>query len=99
MRRRVVISAAVILLLALAFTSVALAATNKYSFNDVVIDDQKVEITASVKDNNKGKYTQCTYFSDDYLTFLGEYAEPVAAGATAEEVLAFCVEHFDERTS
>lgn len=86
-----------VFLVALLMASAALAATTKYTFNDVVIDDQVVEIEAGVKETNKDSFTNCSYFSDDYREHLGYYQEAVSAGDTAEEVLAFCVANFDQR--
>ena len=88
----------IVAVLLLLLASPAVAKTTKYTFNDVDIDGTVVEIEAGVKDNNGGQFTQCSYFSDDYGEYLGEYGEPVVAGDTAEEVLAFCVANFEART-
>lgn len=98
MHRKILILTSLMILLTFTFVSVVQAAVTKYTFNDVDTDGMIVEIEASVKDNNKGKFSQCTYFSDDYEDALGYYSDAIVAGDTAEEVLAFCVEHFYERT-
>lgn len=79
-------------------TSAVIAANTKYEFSDVVIGDQIVEIEASVKDNKKSEFSTCSYYSDDYEEFLGQYQEDVIAGETAEEVKDFCVENFENRS-
>ena len=98
MRKKILILTSLMIVLSFAFTSTVQAAVTKYSFNDVEINGIIVEIEASVKDNNKGAFSQCTYFSDDYQEALGYYSAPIVAGDTAEEVLEFCAENFDERT-
>lgn len=85
-----------ILLLAFFATPVSAAAT-KYGFNDVVIDGQVVEIEASVKNTRRGAYSTCNYYSDNYIDYLGMYAEATLAGTTAQQVLDFCVGHFSDR--
>lgn len=75
------------------------AAVTKYSFNDVVIDEQVVEIEAGVKSVNKGDFSSCSYYTDDYAEYLGHYTAPVSAGDTADEVLGFCVDNFGNRDS
>ena len=74
------------------------AAKTKYTFNDVEIDEQVVEIEASVKDTKKSDYSTCSYYSVDYGEYLGYYDADVVAGETAEDVLDFCVAHFEEGT-
>jgi hypothetical protein len=88
-----------VILLATAFLVVgsAHAAVMKYTFNDVDIEGTIVEIEASVKVTNKGAFSTCSYFSGDYAGYLGYYVEDVAAGSTADEVLAFCVANFGAR--
>ena len=89
----------VVLVAMLATATTAFAKTNKFTFNDVVIGEQVVEIQAGVKTTGNGSsYTVCSYFSDDYAEFLGEFEEAVSGGDTAEEVLAFCVANFDKRS-
>ena len=71
----------------------------KYTFVDVVLEDGTViEIEAAVKDTKKNDHSRCDYFSDDYVDWLGAYEEPVAVGPDADTVLAFCVDHFDDRS-
>ena len=74
-----------------------LAGVTKYTFNDVAVNETLVEITASVKDTNKSDYSTCSYFSDDYIEYLGMYSEAVLAGSTAQQVLDFCIMHFYDR--
>jgi hypothetical protein len=87
-----------VLVLLLVFATTALAKTTKFGFNDVDIDGTIVEIEAGVKTTNKGDFSQCSYFSDDYADYLGQFADDVFAGDSAEKVLAFCVDNFDNRT-
>lgn len=90
---------AIVLLVAIFVVAGAVHAKNtKYTFNDVDIDGQIVEIEAAVKDTNKSDYSQCNYYTDDYEDHLGQYADDVPAGETAEDVLAFCVDNFEDRS-
>lgn len=98
MRRKILPITTLLLLLIFATTVAVQAKNTKYTFNDVTIGDQIVEIEAGVKDNKNSDFSQCTYFSDDYAEALGYYSDAVVAGESVEEVLDFCVEHFDERT-
>jgi hypothetical protein len=98
MSKKTLIVTSLLIILTLALATVALAKNTKYTFNDVDIDGTIVEITAGVKETNKGDFSNCSYFSDDYIDYLGYYEEAVKAGDTAEEVLAFCVDNFDDRT-
>lgn len=97
MRKKMLIFAALSLVLSFALATGVQAKVTKYTFNDVDIDGTIVEIEASVKTTNKGDFSICTYFSDDYADYLGQYEEAVEAGDTAEEVLDFCVANFDDR--
>ncbi|HEX6238506.1 MAG TPA: hypothetical protein VFZ68_15000 [Acidimicrobiales bacterium] len=71
----------------------------KFTFNDVALDGQTVEIEAGVKIlKNKPDSVTCSYFTDDYQDSLGYYFdfhEP--APVEADEVLAICIAEFDER--
>ena len=103
MRKKVLLFAALSLLIAFVFATAVHAATTKYTFNDVKVETDQgtiiVEIEASVKTHKKkDDFSQCTYFSDDYQDALGYYSAPVDAGDTAEDVLDFCRSNFDERT-
>ncbi|MDX1612841.1 MAG: hypothetical protein R3300_00950 [Candidatus Promineifilaceae bacterium] len=85
-----------LLLLSLALASVVQAKTTKYTFS-AVINEQPVEIEASVKTTKKSDYSVCAYYAADYADYLGQYADDVVAGDTAEAVLDFCVDNFDDR--
>ena len=98
MRKKIVIIASLVALLALLMATTAYAKKTNYTYTDVELNGQIGEIEAGVKTTNKNDYSECTYFSDDYQDALGYYADAEIAGNTAEEVLEFCVEHFDERT-
>ncbi len=88
-----------VLVLALLVSGTVLAAKEKYTFNDVDIEGTIVEIEASVKSVNKGDFSTCSYYADDYAYYLGFYTADESAGDTAEDVLAFCVDNFDDRES
>ncbi len=98
MLRKVLASVGVLALLTLLLATAVQAAQTKYTFNDVVIDEETFEIEAAVKSNNKNDYSNCSYYADDYAEWLGNYQEDVVAGETAEEVLEFCITNFDNRT-
>jgi cytochrome c-type biogenesis protein CcmH/NrfF len=98
MYRKTLIITTLLLLLSLALVTGVEAKVNKYTFNDVSIDDTVVEITASVKTTNKGEFSVCDYYSDDWIDYLGQYQEATSAGDDAGQVLDFCVSHFDDRT-
>jgi hypothetical protein len=97
MRKQWVLFAVILLAAAFFMVGSAHAAVTKYTFNDIDVEDTIVEIAASVKVTNKVAFSTCSYFADDYAGYLGYYAEDVAAGSTADEVLAFCVANFDAR--
>ncbi len=90
----IVVGLAVVFTLLL--TSTVVAAKTKYTFEDVTIDEQILEIEASVKQTKKGAYSTCSYFSDDYIEHLGLYEEAVSADDTADEILEFCIANFEQ---
>ena len=98
MNKRTTFTVLIAIVVSLLLTTAALAANSKYTFNDVNIDGTVVEIEAAVKDNKKSDFSSCTYYSDDYQEWLGQYQDDVDAGDTAEDVLDFCVDHFDDRS-
>lgn len=98
MSKKRLILVTLMILLTLALTTTALAKNTKYTFNDVVIDSEVLEIEAGVKANNKNDYSNCSYFADDYAESLGYYADKEFAGDTADEVLDFCVDNFENRS-
>jgi hypothetical protein len=98
MSKKTLFVMSLLIILTLALATVAQAKNTKYTFNDVQIGEQTLEITAGVKETNQNDYSNCSYFSDDFQESLGYYADDVIAGDTAEEVLDFCVSNFDNRT-
>lgn len=81
----------------LVFASPVLAASSvKYTFNDLVIDSQVVEIEASVR-SGRNPYSTCVYYSDNYISYLGSYNAAVVAGTNSAAVQSFCVNHFADR--
>lgn len=94
--KRFYILVLLIVLLAVLVTPV-FAKTTKYAFEDVQIGEMVVEIAASVKDSNNNQHTTCNYYTEHY-DWLGQYQDATLAGTTAEEVLAFCIAHFDDRS-
>ncbi len=88
--------ALVLLVLGLLVPAVALAGSGKFTFNDVTFSDGTVgELEASSK--VKKNFTTCSYFSDDYEAYLGYFQSAEFASEDAEEVLAFCLEHYEDR--
>ena len=87
-----------VIMASLLVTSVVFAAKTKYAFSDVEIDEQIVEIEASVKNNKKNDFSTCSYYSDDYEEFLGQYQEAVVAGENSSDVKDFCVDNFENRS-
>lgn len=96
--RKTLFIAGLMIVFSLALATVAYAGNAKYTFNDVGIDGELVEIEASLKTVKKGDYTTCSYYSDDYADYLGYYDADVFAGDSAEEILDFCVTNFDNRS-
>ena len=95
---RIAVIAALLGLLALP----ALGGVSKVTFNDVVLPDGQVgEIEAAVKVlKNKDDSVNCTYFTDDYATGLGYYFDFEEPAVTEPaEVLQFCLDHYDERST
>ena len=99
MFKRTLVALSLVALAASFLATGVLAGQTKYTFNDVEIGDQVVEIEAAVKDTNKNDYSSCSYYSDDYGTWLGDYQDDVLAGETEGEVQSFCEDHFEDRTS
>lgn len=93
------ILAGLLVVLSLVCATAGYAAVTKYTFNDVSIGEQIVEIEAAVKSVKKGDFSTCSYCADDDQECLGYDEDDVFAGATAEEVLDFCVDHFEDRTN
>ena len=98
MLKRALVTTSLVALAALLLATGVQAGQTKYTFNDVTIGETVVEIEAAVKDTKKNDYSSCSYYSDDYGTWLGDYQDEVFAGETADQVESFCVEHFDDRT-
>lgn len=98
MIKRITLITLSVVMASLLITSTVFAAVTKYEFSDVEIDSQIVEIEASVKDNKKSDFSTCSYYSDDYQEWLGQYQENTVAGDSAEEVKDFCVEYFENRS-
>lgn len=86
------------IMVSLLATSAVFAAKTKYEFSDVEINGQIVEIEASVKQNKKNEFSTCSYYSDNYEEFLGQYQEAIVAGETSPEIKDFCLENFDNRS-
>ena len=89
-------------IIVLPFAGVAQAKVEKFTFTNVTVIDsngaeQLVTIEAGVKENNKGEFTNCDYYSPDYQDFLGYYQEAVSPGFNGGDVLDFCVNHFADR--
>lgn len=99
--KRIIAVAFVLALLVSSVAALGVSAKNtKFTFNDVEVSDGTiVEIEAASKSNNKGDFITCNYYSDDYGTFLGQYSDDTFASSDADEVLAFCVDNFDNRDS
>lgn len=90
--------AAVLLVLLLPAT-VAAAGSTKFTFNDVTFSDGTTgEIEASSKANHDG-FTTCSYYSDDYQTYLGYFeAAGVSFGDNqGDALLTFCLDNFANR--
>lgn len=87
-----------IVMASLLLTTSVFAAVSKYEFSDVEINGQIVEIEAGVKENKKSVFSTCSYFSDDYGEWLGQYQADELAGGNAEDVKQFCVDNFENRS-
>ena len=98
MFKKISLVAVITVIFALVFTSSVLAAKSKYTFEDVIIGNQTVEIEASVKQNKNGAYSTCSYFKQNYVEHLGLYDDAVVAGDDEEAVLTFCVDNFENRS-
>lgn len=83
--------------LAFAIPMLVSAAVSKYTFNDVAIDGQVVEIEATVKQNKRTDVARCDYYADDYAEWLGYYEEAVSISMDSNNVEAFCADHFVDR--
>lgn len=85
-------------------TAVAAARNvNKFTFADVTLVDGELTVTnavieASSKSNNKGTFTQCSYFTEGWGDYLGAFASDDFASADADDVREFCIENFENRS-
>ena len=65
---------------------------------DVTFSDGTTgEIEAGSKIVQSGVLTSCSYYSDDYRDYLGYYEDNTFASTDADEVRAFCLDHFADR--
>lgn len=76
--------------------------SGKFTFESVVLPDgTEGIIEAAAKSNaNKGTFTKCSYFTAGYGAFLGGFGDDSLAAADAADaaaVLAYCLEHYDDR--
>lgn len=89
--------------LALAIAGSALAAgdhfNEKFEFEDVTFPDATTgTIYAGSKLNNQGdQFTNCGYFSEAGA-FLGQFGSGDFSSTDPDAVLAFCLDHYDERS-
>jgi hypothetical protein len=102
--KRALTSALVAGLLSLsAVASAAAAQPTKFVFNDVTYSDGTVgELQATTKVSKSGTYIMCSYYSDNYVTYLGYYesnsfSSDEASSASAVE--QFCLDHYADRIS
>lgn len=88
----------ILVLVLLMIPAVASASVNKFGFNDLTFPDGTLgELKAGSKITNKGDFTSCSYFSDDYQDYLGYFQSSEFASEDAGEVLAFCLANYGNR--
>jgi hypothetical protein len=70
----------------------------KFVFRDVTFPDGTPgELEASSKVGKRDAFTTCSYFSDDYGSYLGYYHSAGFGSHDAGAVLEFCLENYEYR--
>lgn len=90
-----------ILVLALLVPTVAVSAkTNKFTFDNVTFSDGTMGvITASTKQTGNGSvFTDCDYYSSNFITYLGQYQDSTFFSSDPGAVEQFCLDHYADRT-
>ena len=71
---------------------------NKYTFEDVTFSDGTTGvIEAASKQVDDSTFTTCSYYSDNYAQYLGQYQSDTFASADANEVEQFCLDNYVNR--
>lgn len=89
-----------LIVVALLLPAAIATASTKFTFNDVTLPDGttgEIEASSKIHPNKGDVFTTCSYYSDDYLTYLGYYTSSEFASEDADAVLAFCLENFEAR--
>lgn len=72
--------------------------TFTFTFTDVTFPDATAGvIEAGSKKTNKAEFTICSYFTEGYGTYLGQFQSAGFSSADADEVKQFCVDNFADR--
>ena len=96
---------AIVALVLLVPSTVALAKNYKFTFEDVTLDEGEsiqgvIEAASKISQPNKddpAKYTTCQYYTTDYETYLGQFASDAFFSDDGDEVKAFCLDHYKDR--
>ena len=98
MSRRAALVLAVVVVATLAVSGVALAKTNKFTFEGVTLVEDEIEdaiIEVASKGTNKTEVTTCSYFTADYETYLGQFqGEEFFAADESSLAKQFCLDNF-----
>lgn len=101
MNKRAAMLFAVVVVATLALSGVALAKTNKFTFEGVTLVEDEIEnavIEVASKSTKKEELTTCSYFTADYEEYLGQFqGEEFFTKDEASQAEDFCVENFSER--
>lgn len=96
---------AVVVVATLAVSGVALAKNIKFTFEDVTLEDgdlvvENGVVEAASKENKKAEFVSCSYYTEAYVEYLGQYADDTSFADSKDleaDVEEFCVEHFPDR--
>lgn len=64
---------------------------------DAVFENAVIEASSRDKGGAKQDFTNCSYYTEGYLEYLGQFGSPDFASHDAAAVQAFCEENFPNR--
>lgn len=89
-----------VLLIVVVPGGIALAGVTKATFRDVTFPDGQTGVitVASKITGNGSTHTTCDYYTDNFVTYLGQYQDATFASADPATLRDFCLSHFNNRT-
>ena len=109
MNRRIVLIVTFVIAGLLIVSGVALAKMNKFTFEgvtlvdgDQVVENGVIEVASKLTQKNKNadptELTTCSYYTEDYQTYLGQFqGEAFFARDEEDAARDFCVNNYPDR--